>query len=149
MSMPVTETGAPAVKLPGDIAGPWVEQDGSRLTTRLRNNLIGAIVILDVSRVSGASFQQVGDYIGMVAMAQIDPDAETSPYDTVLNLFDPALRPAGLTDWDRSYLTSLYAAELNQRQPNAQSGAVASVMFRDRLAARNRETGSIPTPASE
>ena len=55
----------------------------------------------------------------MVALAQVDAEADTAAYPTILNLFaDPASAPAGLTDWDRSYLTALYDAELNQLQPS-------------------------------
>ncbi len=68
----------------------------------------------------------------MVAFAQVDPDADLSGFPTILNVFDNPNIAFGLTDWDQSYLGSLYGAELNQRNPNAQSGAVAALMFRER-----------------
>jgi len=125
-----------AVRLPGQQA-PLVPQDGSRLTTRIRNDLAGVFIVLDINRAAGLSFQQIGDYIGMVAFAQVDPDADTSTYDTVLNLFEapPQSQPA-LTEWDLSYLQALYGAELNQRAVNQQSGEVSNSMFRDRQRAQ-------------
>ena len=80
---------------------------------------------------NGASLQQLGDYVAMVAMAQVDPDADTGRFDTILNLFnDPATAPTGLTGWDRAYLEGLYDAgsqtyRVNQR---AQVQAVASAI---------------------
>ncbi len=75
----------------------------------------------------------------MVAMAQIDPEAETAAYDTVLNLFDAPGEVSGLTDWDRSYLAALYDAELNRRSPNQQGGEVAGLMLRDRQQAQTED----------
>ncbi len=69
----------------------------------------------------------------MVAMAQVDPDADTDRFDTILNLFDdPATAPTGLTGWDRAYLEGLYDAgsethRINQRaQVQAVAAAIAS-----------------------
>ncbi len=138
LSLPVTETGDIAVRLPGGSA-PFVRQDSSRLTTRLRNDLRRAYVIVELEDMEGVTFQQLGDYIGMVTMAQIDPEAETAAYDTILNLFDAPGSVSGLTEWDRSYLSALYDAELNRRSPNHQGGEVAGLMLRDRRRARTEE----------
>jgi hypothetical protein len=132
-----------AVRLPGRDA-PLVQQDASRLTTRIRNDLAGVFVILDINRAAGLSFQQIGDYIGMVALAQIDPEADTRGNDTILNLFEDGRAVDAATDWDRSFLASLYAAELNQRRANAQGGEISSIMIRDREAAQRE--GNDPTP---
>lgn len=112
-----------------------VPQDASRLTTRIRNDLAGIFIVLDINRAAGLSFQQIGDYIGMIALAQIDPEADTRGNETILNLFEQGRTVDAATDWDRSFLASLYAAELNQRQANAQSGEISSIMLRDRTAA--------------
>lgn len=132
-----------AVRLPG-FTPPLVRQDASRLTTRIYNDFAGVFVILDINRAAGLSFQQIGDYIGMVALAQIDPEADTRGNDTILNLFEDGRAVDGTTDWDRSFLASLYAAELNQRRANAQGGEISSIMIRDREAAQRE--GNDPTP---
>ncbi|MBX9706560.1 MAG: hypothetical protein K2X61_01350 [Caulobacteraceae bacterium] len=144
VSVPI-ETGhnTVAVRLPGRDA-PLVQQDASRLTTRIRNDLAGVFVILDINRAAGLSFQQIGDYIGMVALAQIDPEADTRGNDTILNLFEEGRAVDAATDWDRSFLASLYAAELNQRRANAQSGEISSIMIRDRRAAQRETNDSAP-----
>ena len=131
VSMPVVrDTGMPGVRMPGETP-PWIPGEG-RLRSPLRNDLMRAFVIVDVDAAAGIDTRRLGDYLGMVALAQIDPEADTSSYDTVLNLFDPARPQPGLTDWDLSYLTALYGAELHQRETNQQTGEVSSSMFRDR-----------------
>ena len=134
VSMPVVrDTGAPGVRLPG--FGPPMIPGEVRLRSSLRNDLQRVFVILDIDDIVGLNFQQLGDYVGMVALAQVDPEAETSSYDTILNLFQTPTPGLTLTDWDVSYLTALYGSELNQRSVNAQDGEISSLMLRDRTAA--------------
>jgi len=132
VSMPIIrETGQPAVRLSGGDA-PWIPSWGSRLTSPITSKLLRAYVIIDIDQAEGLSFSQLADYVAMVAFAQIDPDADVSGFPTILNVFDNPTIAFGMTDWDEAYLGSLYGAEMNQRNPNAQSGAVAALMFRDR-----------------
>lgn len=147
VSMPVTrDQGAPAVRMPD--GGPPIIPGGGLLTTEVTNRLLRSFVILDVSKMEGATFQQVGDYVAMVALAQIDPDADTASFDTVMNLFDQPRHAETLTEWDQAYLRALYGAYLNERNPNAQLGSVGSVMVRDRRAAQRagRTPASAPGP---
>ncbi|RZJ29535.1 MAG: hypothetical protein EON85_06755 [Brevundimonas sp.] len=143
VSVPVgRETGEIAVRIPG-YGAPKIRGVNSRIQTATRNDLLRAFIIVDLDEAAGASFQQLGDYIGMVAMAQIDADAETGAYDTVLNLFEPGHVVDGVTDWDMSYLSALYGAELNRRLASDQAGEIASTMFRDQRRQQN-ETPSEP-----
>lgn len=132
VSLPVnSETGGIAVRIPG-YAPPQTGTMASRLTTVIQNDLRRAYVIIDIDQAEGVTFQQLADYVAMVAFAQIDPDADLSGFPTILNVFDNPNIAYGLSDWDQAYLGSLYDAELNQRNPTAQSGAVAALMFRER-----------------
>ena len=132
VSMPVhSETGRMAVSLPG-YPPARVSAMGSRLTTLIQNDLMRAYVIIDIDQAEGVIFQQLADYVAMVAFAQVDPDADLSGFPTILNVFDNPTIAFGLTDWDQAYLGSLYGAELNRSNPNAQSGAVAALMYRER-----------------
>ena len=134
VSMPVVrDTGEPGVRMPG-FGAPMIPGEG-RLRNPLRNDLQRVFVILDMDDAVGVSIEQLGDYVGMVALAQVDPEAATSSYDTVLNLFQTTTPGLTLTDWDVSYLTALYGSELNQRSANAQGGEISSLMLRDRTAA--------------
>lgn len=146
VSMPVVRaTGQPGVRMPLDERYPIFAGEGL-LRTPLRNDLLRAFVIVDGTVAEGVDLRHLGDYIGMVALAQIDPDTDTSSYDTVLNLFGiPSQSELALTDWDRSYLQALYGAELNQRAVNQQGGEVSSSMFRDRRQAQTEDEEPPPT----
>jgi len=139
VALPVdSQTGEPVVRIPGQDDEPRRTAifASSRLRTQVQNNLDRVFVIVDFGRAEGLNFNQLSDYIAMVALAQIDPDAATSGFNSVLNLFE---QPGGagidgLTDWDRSYLTALYDAELNQLRPSHQANSVSNVMVHDRRA---------------
>ena len=124
------DTGAVAVRLPG-YGPPMINTLGGRLRTEIQNDLRRAFIIVDFAQADRVSFQQLADYVAMVAFAQIDPEARLEGFDTVLNVFADPAGAAGLTDWDRAYLTSLYDAELNQRAPNQQGGEIGGLMVRD------------------
>lgn len=129
VSMPMAEDGTPAVRLPGNPNAPYV-RGGTRLRTTVQNVLLRAYVIIDYDQVEALSLGQLADYAAFVAFAQIDPEAETGGFPTILNaVADPGATP-GLTSWDRDYLHALYGAELHQRRPDAQISDMAGMMFR-------------------
>ena len=148
VSLPVdSETGETVVRLPGWVSGSGAAggnestaqeyapntavASASRLTTQYVDVLKRVFIIVDVDRLNGASLQQLGDYVAMLAMAQVDPDADTDRFDTILNLFDdPSVAPTGLTGWDRAYLEGLYArgSESHRINQRAQVQAVASAI---------------------
>ena len=130
-------TNRPGVRMPGEDA-PMIAGDGL-LRSPLRNDLTRVFVIVDLGSAEGIDFRQLGDYVGMVSLAQIDPEAETAGYDTILNLFDVSHPEMSLTDWDMSYLSSLYDAELHQRATIQQTGEVSARMFRNRLDAQDTD----------
>jgi len=147
VSLPVdSETGNTFVRLPGQVSGIGAHAGGSsaqdyasqtrigaasRLNDQTEDILKRVFIIVDVESLNGASLQQLGDYVAMVAMAQVDPDADTGRFDTILNLFDdPATAPTGLTGWDRAYLDGLYdpASETHRINQRAQVQAVAAAI---------------------
>lgn len=130
MAVPVdAETGQRATRIAGDCTGVKCGGGGgqtvlafapninvfaaSRLRTQIVDNLIRAVVIVDVDQVRDVSILQLADYIAMVSLAQIDPDADTSVYASILNVFDDPEGSASLTSWDQAFLGGLYAAERN------------------------------------
>jgi len=147
VSMPIIrDTGRPAVRLPG-LDPPMISSWGSRLTTPITSRLLRAYVIIDIDQAEGLSFNQLADYVAMVTFAQVDPDAEILGFPTILNVFDNPTIAFGLTDWDKDYLGALYGSELNQRHPNQQTGAVASLMFRGRRQAEREAEALADVPA--
>ena len=141
ISTPVnSETGERAIRLAGDLdpstgqpAAPVINVfAASRVASQLRDDMSRVIIIVDIDDVSGLPVSKLADYLTMVTLAQIDDDADSARYDTVMNLFDAPDSVDGLTDWDMAYLTGLYSAEQNRINPSAQAGNVADAVIRAR-----------------
>ena len=67
-------------------------------------------------RQQGAGSQPAGsiaDYVAMVTLAQIDPQAQIREFPTILNLFNEDLENTSfeMTNWDAAYLNGLYRSE--------------------------------------
>lgn len=156
LSVPIdSETGRRAVRVPGDRAGgpvgsrlaaalgcnpsdcvgagvPIIQSAGgaSRLNSQIIDQIYKSIVIVDIDAVSGLNAAQLGDYLAMVSLTQVDPEAETGAFDTVLNLFADPQGVSGMTAWDEAYLEALYGAQTRRRSAGAQADAVAALMNR-------------------
>jgi hypothetical protein len=87
-------------------------------------------VIVDQRRLQGVTRDQLADYVAMVGFAKLKTDARLEDAPTILKLFDgaPMAAPAGMTDWDQTFLKSLYATEQTSKQ---QRGEIARSMVRD------------------
>jgi len=121
ISMPIdSQTGAAAIRLPGECGGsctggadfgPKVRLPTStRLSSPIVDSLIRTVIIVDLEQVRGVTVQQLADYLAMVTLAQIDPDADTHAFQAVLNVFENPASADGLTEWDQTYLQGLYRA---------------------------------------
>ena len=154
VSIPVdADTGARAIRLPGECRGacdPLGNNPGdyapltpvfaaSRLSNEIVDQLLRTVVILDMEQVGGVSAQQLADYVAMVTLAQIDPEADTSGYATILNLFQAPDAAGGLTNWDRAYLSGLYDAERTRRNLRAGRMEIADSIHRSHQALRVAE----------
>jgi len=111
----------PAVRLPGYPPPTLRVYAVSQHQSRIRDDLQKVLVLVDVARMGAVTIPQLCDYLLMVAYAQIDPEGETSGYETILNLFDDPSVP-GLTEWDTAYLTSLYDYDPTRRASAGQQG---------------------------
>ena len=155
LSVPIdSETGRRAVRIPGDPGGMPVDaqtaaaigcnpndclaaatpviqsRSASRINSQIVDQLYKSIIVVDIDAVSGLSTTQLGDYLSLVALSQVDPEADTAAFDTVLNLFENPQGVPGLTAWDRSYLSALYGSPSRRRTVGGQANAVASIMNR-------------------
>lgn len=155
VSAPVdSRTGQIAVRLPGTVNGsgaasalgstaqqyaPQISSTASRLTTQIVDDTLRSFVIVDVDRLNGASLEQLADYIAFVSLAQIDPDADTSGYVSVLNVFDDPGQAEGLTGWDHAYLQGLYATERTRLNPASQQTEIVGTIARAHRARGARE----------
>lgn len=126
----------------GNIVSPSLIRDESR-------DILGRVVIvLESSALDRASFGQISDYIALVALAQIDPEAAPE-VPSILNLFRdaPAAEP-GLSAWDRAYLSALYRTDQIASNPDTNLSTIGRVVARD-LARTEAEAGVTPPTAPE
>jgi hypothetical protein len=136
VSLPTdSDTGASVVRIPGDIMGsdeaPSYNVRGvSRLSTQIVDVSKRTFVIIDIDKINGANLTQLADYVAMVSLAQINPDADTSGFATVLNLFDTPDQVEGLTQWDMAYLKGLYAAQRTRSNEVSARAEIASTIVR-------------------
>ncbi len=85
----------------------------SRLTAPERTDIVRSVILLDMEQIGSVNFEALADYVGMVALARLNADADVSGQNTILNLFeDQDSRRAfvGLTTWDADYLQAIYLA---------------------------------------
>ncbi|MGE0739916.1 MAG: hypothetical protein AB7O98_01135 [Hyphomonadaceae bacterium] len=110
-----------------------VRSQGSRVRRDTRQDLSFALVIVDARRAGQASAAAMADYLAMATLVQLDPDADMSPFPSVLNLFSTEgatgqPTPTGMTDWDLAYLQGLYSAERAAATARQQEAAIARHM---------------------
>lgn len=104
---------------------------GSRLQDQSRDDMQQVVIVIDIDALAQASFTQLTDYVAMVALAQIDPEADLGGYDTILSLFGSGdAPPEFMTAWDWAYLQGLYGAEQTGRAAAAREATVAAAMER-------------------
>ncbi|MGC1459494.1 MAG: hypothetical protein WA825_14555 [Steroidobacteraceae bacterium] len=109
------------------VAGP---KDNSHIQLNIVYGFFRVFVIVDQARLNGLTIGQFADYVSMVGLTQIKPDAHLGDTPTILKLFDadPQAASAGLTDWDQAFLKSVYATD---QQSKTQRAVMARQMVRD------------------
>lgn len=135
----VAETvSADGISLAGDASqggvanAPVARSGGSRLYRDTRNDFNRVIVIVDSRRVGAVQLSALADYLAMVTLAQIDPNADTSGLPTIMNLFAEnraGSAPAAMTDWDLAYLDGLYRASRDAQNAGQQKREIARRML--------------------
>lgn len=130
--------GADAVSR-GGVASPSAVRGASRMRSGVRHDLNSVTVIVDVNRLEGVSLTVLADFVAMLSLAQIDPRADFSGQNTVLNLQADPQGVEGLTDWDMDYLRALYAARPDRATAAAQEAEVARGLVRNRSERRRQD----------
>ena len=133
VSLPiVADTGQAAIRLPGEGPAPGVCR--SRFGSWAANcddvydRLVGLITIIDVDGLGDVSLAQLADYLALVALAQVEPDADHTAVDTVLNLFEPDAAVEGLTAWDMTYLRALYSGDVEHITPREPAARILTAL---------------------
>lgn len=113
-----------------------------RLRRGTREDFDRVLIIIDARRINGYRFGAVADYVAMATLAQLDPDSDTSGFETILNLFEEGdARPRTVTEWDLAYLDGLYHATRDALSEGRQEADIARLM--------RREVEAPPAAASE
>lgn len=119
------QTGISVTQLRGD-EGPTYQylSTPSLIQSPTVEALNRVFIVVDADQIGGATFGSLSDYLALVALTQVDPQAETGTVETVLNLFDdqPAAR---LSVWDFEYLHSLYRSRTNPIRAATQTRQIA------------------------
>lgn len=145
VSLPLdADTGDVGVRLPGQAGATVNLVDGSvmsyapiisrttasRLREYLRDVMKRSVIIIDVDQTGQVSLAQLADYVSMVALAQVDPEADTHRFESILNLFENPELAQGLSAWDMAYLRGLYTVQPGHVGQAAQSDALSAAILR-------------------
>ncbi len=103
-----------------------------RLRANVREDMSHVVIVLDTSKIGTVSIASLADYVSMVALAQVDADADTREHTSVLNLFasETSDRTVRMTQWDLDYLRALYAARGDSIRRGGQEGEIATQMLK-------------------
>jgi hypothetical protein len=96
----------------------------STLTSCLRNEIVNVFMVVDTSKVQGASVGVLSDYAAMLVLSQPRSLGSCQPLPSVTDLFAdgcPGGARDGVTAADAAYLTALYQANPEARAVNEQS----------------------------
>lgn len=142
-------SGEVATRLHGDLIYPdggnvpvaVKVRDASKLRSNVRYDMAWTIVIVDLNKTDGVSLGSLADYVSMVSLSQMDPEADLTGQQTIMALFSPDSEVRGLTTWDQDYLKALYSAPPDRADPRRQVDAVTRSLIQRRLAdsAHDRE----------
>lgn len=107
----------------------------SRIGLKTRMDVVTSVVVIEAKALLGRSLMQVADYSALRLFAKTDPkSAAEQSAPTILALLDDRAdgieQPASLTQWDLSFLKSLYATRKDY-SATQQQGNMARVFRRD------------------
>ena len=110
---------------------PYLEvRSASILGLPTRQDINGAVILIDTPATVGKTLQQLADYIAMRVLARTREVGSGRGGDTILTLFDDAAPPPGMTSFDTGYLAALYKGD------GTRTGAIRG--RRDRAQHRSR-----------
>lgn len=88
----------------------WVHGTGDLYLSDKGTGLYNSLVVIDARQTRDVPIAAIADYVSLVSLADIRPDAAQPAQASILNLFaGGATAPAGLTETDRAYLRGVYA----------------------------------------
>lgn len=126
--------------------------NSGRLRSGIRQDFNRVIIVVDATQSAAAPFTALADYIAMVSLAQIDPNANVNDAPTILNLFGEIAKGSrphnGMTDWDVSYLEGLYGAQRFAKSGSLQESQITGDMTRALVAEPKADETQEPAPTT-
>lgn len=103
--------------------------DSSHITTNVRGDKVGELIIVDPRKLSGITWQQLGDYLSMIILTDPGMDEHFSGNRSIMSIFtardNGETGPPELTDEDRQILRGYYLFD-PYIAPQQQIGMIAS-----------------------
>lgn len=113
----------------GEMTSTQQYGSGSNVRTPTIRSLFSATVVIDAPAAGKTPIDSIAAYAAMVAFAELDADA--SPPDSILGLFQPTSIESSVTDWDMAFLKSLYRMPLDRRS-RIQRGHLVEALLDER-----------------
>ena len=111
-------------------AAPEIKSPGTRIKQPTRSAIRGSLIVVDASQADGVEVGAITDYIALVSLTDINPEADLTGYNSILNLFAPK-PPSGmskrLTAFDLAYLRGVYSVR-DDGSGLTQIGRIATAM---------------------
>lgn len=93
----------------------------SHIYSSVTEDFTSVVVVVNDAETGQATFGQLSDYVGMVALARVDLSADFAGADSILRLFatpdSVTPLPARLTEWDQVFLKTLYGVDISIQRP--------------------------------
>ncbi|MGQ0589799.1 MAG: hypothetical protein ACT4N8_09750 [Sphingosinicella sp.] len=87
--------------------------DSSVISTQVNRAIVDANVVIDLDRVEGMSLEAIAAYAAFVAFVEVRTSDPRAP-GSILGLFSTDPEGRSLTDWDMTFLRSLYRLPLDR-----------------------------------
>jgi hypothetical protein len=97
-------TSAPGARGAGP---PFCAGEGAHLSAVVES-ITSVIIVIDLRQMKDTTLEQMADYVALISLAQVHPDAGDSSEPSILRLFGHAKLPQEMTVWDRGLLYALY-----------------------------------------
>lgn len=111
-SLPLSPKGPGPGSRIDDMSDNICSDADTRLSYAATNSISFAYVVVDMNRVKEITTRQLADYVAMIGLAHLRPDADAGAAPTILRLFqDPKHPLPGASAWDQALLHSLYTTE--------------------------------------
>jgi hypothetical protein len=89
------------------------QYDSSVISTQVNRAIVDANVVIDLDRVEGMALEAIAAYAAFVAFAEVRTSDPRAP-GSILGIFSTDPETRSLTEWDMTFLRSLYRLQLDR-----------------------------------